>query len=231
MEAIILNESTQTISLPLKVFDENPDLYIGSFVQVNLNNENFALGKCVLVNPYEANFVKISQLCIPVTEKVNFIVKNIQKIVPQEADSLEIFAICDNIQTTLKLKQSSKNLILKLLNGLIIKNEFKINMKNNFLAQKYGIKEIIVHLREPNQVFMVTKTSKITSVKPITYQRYKKSKEIQLGGMNSQLKKLLEIIHRPNQSMFCSMIFKNILRHLLIFKLLPKFKKSWLYEF
>ena len=203
MDAIVIENSTQIISLPLHIFDDHPDLSIGSYVQVGLNqNQDFALGQCVLMNPIHSNFMKLSQLCVPTTSEVHFKVSKIEKVIPTEAEKIEVVVICNNIKSTLKLKHCSQNVVVQnLLCGLIFKPDFKFDFKSHPMAQEYGIKEIILKSNHSNGVFKFTKNTILNSVHSVSCQRYyKTSKPIPLGGLTPQFEKLTEILNRTNSN-------------------------------
>ena len=88
---------------------------------------------------------------------------------------------------------------MKLLDGLIVKSGIRINYKSHPFAQAHGITELIVNLNNPNKLFKLSKHhTVISSVKPMTYQRYYKTfKPIPLGGLTLKLKKLKEILNTP----------------------------------
>ena len=201
MDAVVTENPTQIISFPLQTFDNHPDLSIGSYVQIGLNQiEDFALGQCVLMNPIHSNFMKLSQLCVPTTSEAHFKVSKIEKVIATEAEQIEVLVICKNIKSTLKLKHCSKNTVVQnLLRGLIFKPGFKCDFKGHPMAQEYGIKEMIMKSNHSNGVFKCTKNTILKSVQPVSCQRYyKATKPIPLGGLTPQIEKLTEILKRTN---------------------------------
>ena len=203
MEAIVTKNPNQLIYLPLKVFEKYPDLTLGCHVQVDLQDDQVACGKCVLMTPFNAEFIKLNELCILSSNSKEVLkVKHFKKIEAKNAESIDVTIVCENIQSTLKMKRTSKSTFLQLLEGLIIRNASKLNFSSHPLAIELGIKEITIeakNLEHDGNEMKVTKSTIINSVKVISYQRYyKKQKSIRLGGLNSHLVRLKDILDRPH---------------------------------
>ena len=111
MEAIVTKNPNQLIYLPLKVFEKYPDLTLGCHVQVDLQDDQVACGKCVLMSPFNAEFIKLNELCILSSNTKEVLkVKQFKKIEAKDAESIDITIVCDNIQSTLKMKRTMSDI-------------------------------------------------------------------------------------------------------------------------
>ena len=99
MEAVPISSDHQVLFLPWKIFQDY-DLSIGSTVQADISDIS-VLGQCLLLDPFDANFIQFSSISASKKSLKKLILKKIEKVNPKEALEVKVRVICSDVKVTL----------------------------------------------------------------------------------------------------------------------------------
>ena len=189
MEAVPISSDHQVLFLPWKIFQDY-DLSIGSTVQADISDIS-VLGQCLLLDPFDANFIQFSSISASKKSLKNLILKKIEKVNPKEALEVKVKVICSDVKVTLNFHDKY---LKDLLQGLLFKNGFVINLGLNGLAKALGIEYIQLECSDHDQEVLVIGNQTQLKIECQTIHRVKAKKgDIKIGGFERQIKSLQSI--------------------------------------
>ena len=188
MKVLVSKENHQIFKVPTAFCQKYPAFISGVWAELELSDNRRVIGRC-FVSPQIGHIKATRLICDrPIVNNSHDLIQPhaIKTIIP--ANQMGILIVSTKVQSASDFRPQ---FLKKCLKGLVIQDGFLMDMTNDEIGRRLGIKYIRFRLpkSDPEEFFQITRETEFSSIQSQAYIRWNggsRRQKLRIGGLSKQ---------------------------------------------